>query len=44
MISDTNSIHFLVVAGGNIPKNVVMFPKRMNSEGGSFNYKTNPKT
>ena len=44
MTSGRNIIHFLVVAGGNIPKIVVMFPGKRNRAGGSFNCKTDPKT
>ena len=44
MTTGRNNIHFLVVAGGNIPIIVAMFRGKRNWAGGSFNWKTGPNT
>ena len=44
MTSEAIEFHFLAIAGGKIPKIVVMLPEKRNLAGGSFNYKTDPKT
>ena len=44
MTSGSNNIHFVVVAGGNIPIIVVLFPGKRNWVGGSINLKNDPNT